>query len=408
VARDTTIPIGVWLPATAVAVVWFVLLARGDGPGEATRDASHDATSAAKSEAPAALPPKVAEQPPAVAVDDPKKEVETPPAAKDEPAPKSEPPPKPEPPPSEPPPAEPPSEPVKEPVKELAKEPAKEPVKEPQPEPVKEPVKEPEPAPAPPPAPELPPPPAGWQLLSAPTDPATALELRGATAAALLADWSAALGAARDQFVTSGDRLAPWLIVAARESPPSFETLLDARARVERELLVPLARRVDELPWIVVARQDEARRAAWRRRDESTVLLGGDASAAQLVAALTRATLAAPGRRVPEWWLAGAAAMEAAGDGHVALAAPPPDARLAPLFEPPPAQAVRERAAWETLAGSFTAWCLLPDGGGAHAAASWFETEKLGELRESAEELAARFGCAQFAELEARWQAARR
>ncbi len=232
-----------------------------------------------------------------------------------------------------------------------------------------------------------------------------------AEVAALEAEFTTRLGAGRDDYVWSGDALLPWVVVAPRGAVPEFVTLHRAREQLDVELLGPLDRRLSAATPVVVAWLDAVRFAALAgsmREKRCFAVTESDGAAARRVTgrtieALTAASLGQLlGESAPRWWVEGAAAWLAADPATPLFAALPPDVPLAPLFRndpgAPPAAGV---------AGAFTAWCLDPSGGGAHVRASWFETPRLRGAAEQLDELAARFGCAHFAELEQRWRSSR-
>ncbi|MBL8843465.1 MAG: hypothetical protein JNL90_18235 [Planctomycetes bacterium] len=238
--------------------------------------------------------------------------------------------------------------------------------------------------------------------------PAGYAELAGAAAlpaayAALGASFSARLGAARDDYAWSGAALAPWVVVAPRTAAPDLEPLRHARRRLEAELLAPLEQRLANATPVAVACLDADRLAAQGGTWREVECLALDAASARAVSeALAAATLVQLlGESAPRWWRDGAAAWIAADSADALFAAVALAAPLAPLFrrdgEPCAAG----------VAGAFAAWCLDPlRGGGAHARASFLETPRLRGAPEGHEELAARFGCAHFAELEQRWRSA--
>lgn len=238
--------------------------------------------------------------------------------------------------------------------------------------------------------------PAGYAELEA----AAALP---ATYAALGASFSARLGAARDDYAWSGAALAPWVVVAPRSHAPDLEPLRHARRRLDAELLLPLERRLASATPVAVACLDADRLAAQGATWRDVECLALDAASARAVSeALAAATLAQLlGETAPRWWRDGAAAWSAADSTELLFAAVAPSAALAPLFrrdgEPCAAG----------VAGAFAAWCLDPlQGGGPHVRASFLETPRLRGAPEGPEELAARLGCAHFAELEQRWRSA--
>lgn len=221
--------------------------------------------------------------------------------------------------------------------------------------------------------------------------------------AALGASFSARLGAARDDYAWSGAALAPWVVVAPRASAPDLEPLLHARRRLEAELLLPLERHLASATPVAVACLDADRLAAQGGTWREVECLAQDAASARAVSELLATATFAQllGETAPRWWRDGAAAWIAADSAEALFAAVAPSEPLAPLFrrdgEPCAAG----------VAGAFAAWCLDPlRGGGAHARASFLETPRLRGAPEGQEELAARFGCAHFAELEQRWRSA--
>ncbi|MSR45469.1 MAG: hypothetical protein EXS13_00095 [Planctomycetes bacterium] len=380
--RQATIPIGVWLPATVAAVVWLLLLGEWGRPTAiepmprrlASADPLPAANAANSANAATALadPPTIetpSATPPEVPAEAPIESPVGPPVGS-------------------------PQVPLPEPVAKAVADEARE-------------------------APEtiardasgvagevdsiaaLPP---GWVRL---TDPAPAtVRSDGSTLASVREQWAAVLDRDVALYGFSGAALAPWVVVAPLAQLPSAEALAAARRRCEISLLVPLRESIDRVAWQVAVQADGDPSVLRRRAPAGATIVASEEPLASLVAALTVASLAPDDAHAPEWWRAGVAAWIAAADDATALAAGRADASLAPLFAPPPAPASQERAAFDALAGSFAAWCLTA--ADAHVRASFLETARLRGGAEPPEELAARFGCTQWNELETRWRSARR
>ena len=371
--REATLPIGVWLPATVAAVVWLLLLGEWGRPTAVesvpSRMASVEGDSKAADPIPAsnAANAENAAAAATVLVDQPT--IETPSVT---------------------PPEVPAEAPIESPV-ELPQVPAPEPVAKAAADVAAE-------------VDSIAALPAGWTRL---TDPVpAAVRSDGSTLASVREQWVAVLDRDAALYGFSGAALAPWVVVAPLAQLPSSEALAAARQRCEIQLLVPLRESIDRVAWQVAVQADGDPSVLRRRAPAGTTIVAGDAPLASLVAALTVASLAQDDAPAPEWWRAGVAAWIAAADDATALAAVRSDASLAPLFEPPPAPASQERAAFDALAGSFAAWCLTATD--AHVRASFLETARLRGGAEPPEELAARFGCSQWNELETRWRSVRR
>jgi hypothetical protein len=221
---------------------------------------------------------------------------------------------------------------------------------------------------------------------------------------------AAALQLAGSEWHFSGLALAPWIVVARRDGSPPLEDLARARDRLARTLFTSESwSALLATPLLLIDGGDEATARAMKARlrrwsggsrviDRATAEQGWIDAAAELV-------LNSTFPQAPPWWRRGAIAWLAAGESAVALSAPAASTSLATLFAATAPEGGFDGAPFRALAGSFAAFCL--DGGDPHGRAAWLETPTLRLARESADEVAARFGCAQFPELEARWQAAR-
>lgn len=397
--RETTLPIGVWLPVTAAAVVWWLLLPRAPDEAPAAprsqpeRPVAAPSASAARVPAPAPAPAP-ASPTASLAESLTESPAESPAGPQREAAPVV----------VEPAPMEtPPSDRVAKGSVPESSAPAAAPAAiAPPPAAVEAAVAEAAPVAAP--SAELPVDlPAGWLPFARPDE--AELSARFDALAPLFAgdaEWLA----------WSGATLQGWCVIAPRAALPELAALIRARERLMGELLLPLARARAVEPvsphtcgaaTVVLAPAD----ARWIRRVPSgTIVLPAEVATSELVATLTAAACADAAPTAPHWWHAGAVALIAAADGRAALQAPPATATLAPLFATVRAIDVADRASADAVAGSFAAWCL--EGGDAHRRASFLESAQLGAAAETVDELAARFGCADLVELEARWRAARR
>jgi hypothetical protein len=364
VRRETSVPIGIWLPALVAGVA----LAFGWRSTAPTRDRAEPPMAARElGEAPHAPPPSERREP------------DAPPSEAPDPA---------------------PDEPRRPETSEVAS-------------PADPPAVPPAPAPS---QPDSQREPARWTRLAEVTASDFGDSPCSEEALRWLAALRAQLGPSAGDVLCSAASLLPWVVVRDAGCEELARSLAAFHARLTSWVLEPAGLADPVLDWIPVAlglpvlSEDPALRERPPVRIDATAPArdaARTAGRAWIEARFERRGLAGP----PRWWRDGAIELASHPTLSAALASAPSGLSLRELFD-----AGVERDDLAPLAGGFAAFCLGASGVDEHRKAAWLELSRPAtgapgppRSREAeADEIAARFGFTRLEELEASFAAARR